>query len=479
MSGSMTGGVNSDLPLAAGKIGQSGGNSLASSPNALVDMMTGLERFQYLRNQNQLFPGQQQLQQQEIQQRGITNEQLQQQLTAYKNKQVAAGMMPLFLKGDSATLSDATSALGWLQAFGSDTNGMTAALKASGATGGKPLLDVVRAGIIQAYPDLGVPKIEYQQQGDTSIPVNTNIYAGPLGQMGPAIPTTLTPAQKADRVTAVGAGGQEGSVTRGSTVDRYGNATPQPAIGGGSPLPTLGPAGGGGAPMQSPMPGASAQPGNPSSFLATRPLPSFTNDQTAYQTDQRGVAQKQNSVVNLDTAMQALKLTQSGVSTEAVHNFYSFLKAQGMTPPFGDANVTQYDIARKAMISFAANAAGAGGTDLSRMMSTDSNANMHIDTDAAMHVLKQNAGLVNRDIGMVHEAPNPTGSGYLNHTMNFPLATVPEAFAWDRLSEPERQAVRNRMASIKGGTDMLHRSLEIAATHKLIGLPNQPPASGQ
>ncbi len=224
-------------------------------------------------------------------------------------------------------------------------------------------------------------------------------------------------------------------------------------------------------PAAAPAPQFTATPGPSPGAVAGQEA-----DVKAYQAGQSSVQVHQRNVQNLDTALQALVLTQSGVSTEAVHNFYSFLKAQGITPPFGDGNVTQYDIARKAMVAFAGQAAGAGGTDLSRMMSTDANANMHIDTDAALHVLKQNAGWENQQIGMQKEAP-AGGKDYHKHIGDFPTNTVPEAFAWDRMTDPERQAIRDRQAKIDGGTAMLNKSLEYAAKHKLIGLPTQKPAA--
>ena len=194
-------------------------------------------------------------------------------------------------------------------------------------------------------------------------------------------------------------------------------------------------------------------------------------DVKAYQEGQAGIQVHQRNVQNLDTARQALALTQTGRSTEAVHDFYSFLKAQGITPPFGDGNVTQYDIARKAMVAFAAGAASSGGTDLSRMMSTDANANVHIDQDAAMHVLKQNLGWENQQIAMNQEAP-AGGKDFHSHVAGFPTSTVPEAFAWDRLTPDERQAVIDRQSKVEGGTEMLHKSLEMAARRKLIALPS-------
>ncbi len=265
MSGA--GGVDAGIPLAAGRIGQGGGNTLAA-PGALMDTLSKIQ-------QMQLFPGQLQRQQQEIQQGDINIQsgrlgvqKSQQELTAYKNNLIANGMMPLFQKGDGATLQDATNTLGQLHAAGYDTDGLTAMLAKSGVTGGQPLLTVLKSAVMQAHPELGVPKIEYQNIGGSLVPVNTNPFAGKLGQMGAPLDTTLTPNEKAERVATVGAGGQPGTVSKGSTVDQHGNALPQPAIQGGSPPPS------------SATPVLGGQSGNPPGFIATGMQPGFTEAKT-------------------------------------------------------------------------------------------------------------------------------------------------------------------------------------------------------
>lgn len=318
------GGVDASIPLAAGRIGQQGGNTLAA-PGALIDTLSKLQ-------QMQLFPGQLQRQQQEIQQGGIGIEKAQQELKAYKNNLVANGMMPLFLKGESATLADATNRLGWLQAQGYDTTGLTAGLKNSGATGGQPLLDVIQAGITQAHPELGVPKIEYQQIGDSLVPVNTNPFAGKLGPMGAPLATTLTPAEKAGRVTAVGAGGQAGTVPLSTTVDRYGNPLPQPAIGGGSPVPSS---------AAPPVLGGGSQSSNQPGFMATSPPPGFTEQATE---SARGNAQQalalQSSATNIPQQKATLgnlqaKLTQ--FTSGPVADWKNFAKSfVNEVNPFGN-----------------------------------------------------------------------------------------------------------------------------------------------
>lgn len=216
MSGSV-GGVDAAIPLSAGRIGQAGGNSLAYDPAKFVGMLEGVQNLQRLRNQNELFPGQQQLQQQEIQQRGnelqlfpgrqqqqqlelqrgaIANDVAQRQLTALKNNQVANGLIPLILKGEKATLADATNSLGQMAAAGYDVAGVTESLKASGATSGMALVDAVRVPVVQSIPEIGLPRIQYQDNGNELIPINTNAIAGPIGRMGAAIPKGPTIEQQ-------------------------------------------------------------------------------------------------------------------------------------------------------------------------------------------------------------------------------------------------------------------------------------------
>jgi hypothetical protein len=371
-------------------------------------------------------------------------------------------------------------------------------------------LEMMRQGTLP--PEMQQPNIYTQptqlNTGGTIQPGGTAPRTGAFTPAGSAVPMTTTPGEGADLVTVTvkqpdgtyqqvkvprdSLPGSNAPAGRGGAPGQPGG-TPTPPPPGAPPLPTgyrprpaaTPPPGGATptAPTAGAPPAAPGAPATPPAATPAAPAPilaappqgqpeALKANQEAFRADTQAIPVHQRNVQNLDTALQALQLTHSGRSTETVHNFYSFLKAQGITPPFGDGNVSQYDIARKAMTAFAAQAAGAGGaTDLGRTMSEQSNANMNIDTDAAMHVLKQNLGWENQQIAMPRTSPSQTGDSYIDHKGSFPLNTVPEAFAWNRLSNEERQAVIERQSKIEGGTAALHRSLEFAAKHNLIPLP--------
>ncbi len=101
MSGA--GGVDAQIPLAAGRIGQGGGNTLAA-PGALMDTLTKIQ-------QMQLFPGQLQRQQQEIQQGGIGIQKGQLDLTNAQNAAAYGHLTPL-LQNPDPQLKDVTNAYG-------------------------------------------------------------------------------------------------------------------------------------------------------------------------------------------------------------------------------------------------------------------------------------------------------------------------------------------------------------------------------
>ncbi|HXA24002.1 MAG TPA: hypothetical protein VNW90_17080 [Acetobacteraceae bacterium] len=324
----------------------------------------------------------------------------------------------------------------------------------------------------------------YQQELAKGNAVGAATPSGPTPPVPPAPGSpTLPGGYQARPGTAPAAGGgtpAPAAPPASATPAGTGGVPYGPPVNGQPPLPAIRPQATPQGPTATPSPAPPSPQPSTGATSIPGPAPGVVeaqqNDVKAYQEGQAGIQVHQRNVQNLDTAMQALQLTQTGRSTEAVHNFYSFLKAQGITPPFGDANVTEYDVARKAMTAFAAQAAGAGGTDLSRLMSTDANANVHIDQDAAMHVIKQNLGWENQQISMNKEAP-AGGKGYHEHVGNFPTSTVPEAFAWNRLSSDERQAVIDRQAKIEGGSEALQKSLEMAYRNNAIPIPKKPAAS--
>ena len=193
-------------------------------------------------------------------------------------------------------------------------------------------------------------------------------------------------------------------------------------------------------------------------------------DVAAYKADQQAVPGINTGLQNLTTAKQALALTQTGRSTEAVHNFYSFLKSQGLSPGFLDNDVTQYDIARKAMLAYASGQGKAAGTDLGLEAQLHSNASPDIDQSAADHVINQNIGLQRQKLAQVMEAP-AGGVGYGNHVTNFTGKTDPRAFAWDVYSPAERAAIIAQSKTVEGGYQKLKDSLKIAVDRHLVQVP--------
>lgn len=239
---------------------------------------------------------------------------------------------------------------------------------------------------------------------------------------------------------------------------------PSPNVGGGvyKPRPV--------APTPTPAPATDVTGGTaPQTYLAPpqgQPA-ALAADQDLYREGAKAVQGHVTNVQNIDTALKALELTRAGPSSAAVHNIYAFLKEQGVTPPFIDNDVTQWAIANKAMSGLIGGLKT--GTDLSTHITQDANANMHIDQDAARHVLIQRAGWENQAIAMQKMAPDG-GGGMHGHVGKFPTDTVPEAFAWNRYTQPERTSMI--AAAKKDGTyAKLAASLKIAIDTGLVPKP--------
>jgi hypothetical protein len=296
----------------------------------------------------------------------------------------------------------------------------------------------VQTGAIDAPPQAGAPQGTSPETRAAETPVFKKMPDGTYQQV---------PEARSARPGASGASNQ----------DKY-VGLPNPLLGG-LPNPAEAPAGG------------AAPPASPS--LSAPPM-GTNEDVAAFKTDQQTVPNIQTGLTNLNTAKEALALTQSGRSTEAVHNFYSFLKSQGIAPAFKDGDVTQYDIARKAMLAFASTTAGGSGTNLGLESQLHSNASMDIDQSAADHVLNQNIGLQRMKLAQVMEAPKG-GSGYGQHVTNFGNDNDPRAFAWDKYTPAQRQEIIIEASKTKGGLDKLDHSLEIAAKHRLISIPKAAP----
>jgi hypothetical protein len=212
--------------------------------------------------------------------------------------------------------------------------------------------------------------------------------------------------------------------------------------------------------------------------LRSAPPPGYTErlkqDQDQYAADQANLSNRYTNVQNLNTALDALKLTNTGRSTGAVHNFYSFLSSQGIAPNFVDNDVTQYDIARKAMMAFAASrvSGSAAGTDLARVQSELSNASPEISQAAALHVLKQNLGLENMAIAANLQHEDKSGAGYGDSKSQFYQKYDPRAFAWDAYDPDERGRIQAE-AEKNGTIDKLRASVKKAMDLGLVHPPAQ------
>lgn len=212
-------------------------------------------------------------------------------------------------------------------------------------------------------------------------------------------------------------------------------------------------------------------------ILRAAPPPGYDErlkqDQTQYAGDQANLNNRYTNVQNLNTAMEALKLTNTGRSTGAVHNFYSFLQSQGIAPGFVDNDVTQYDIARKAMMAFAASrAGGAAGTDMARLQSELSNASPEIAQGAAMHVLKQALGNERMEIAANLDQQDTSGAGYGQNKAKFYQQYDPRGFAWDTYDAAEQKKIMDDASQVKGGLDKLRASIRKAVELKLMSRPS-------
>jgi hypothetical protein len=223
-----------------------------------------------------------------------------------------------------------------------------------------------------------------------------------------------------------------------------------------------------------------AAAGGAPGFLPTAQSPAaaaqLQADQTQYFGDLSNAPKHVTNVQNLDLAREAMGLSDQGKSTGATHALYSFLNAQGMLVgplKFLKDDVKNYDVFNKLTTDYAAKAAGTGGlTDLSREMSTASNAGTGLSKAANDVVIKKNIGLENQAIASVMEQGDKTGAGHIDRSAKFANDTDPHAFAWNRYTPEERDAYIAQLKKAGGnGYTKLLKSLEIAHKHGLIPGP--------
>ena len=192
---------------------------------------------------------------------------------------------------------------------------------------------------------------------------------------------------------------------------------------------------------------------------------------------------QQKRLIAGQSALEALKLADTGPATGFVARVNAFFKAQGITPvPQGQLTDTDYrQLLQKNLIRFAQSSAKTTGTDLG--LETQLHANANVDdmlAGANRHVLIQDLGILKRDIAQTQEMPTsgPAGS-VVKHVGDFSTKTAPEAFMWDTYRPEERAAIEAQYAK-DGKTQQLHDSLELAVRRGAIPDPRKavavPPA---
>jgi len=266
------------------------------------------------------------------------------------------------------------------------------------------------------------------------------------------------------------------------------NAQPQP-----SPTPTpRGPnqAATTPAPSSAPAPSPAPQP-SPATAPVITGLPTGTEqaagtDVAKYQEAQNVLPSQQTNLIAGKAALDALKLARTGPGTSFVNQVKAFAQAQGLdiwrdpqTNTVPTDPTVAYQVARKNLLRFAQGNGSRIGTDLGLATQLESNPNVDQMVNAANdQVLKKDMGVARRNVAATLEAQSgdvgkSRGVGWADHIAKFTNETDPVAFAWDLLTGDERNRHIAEVSKVKGGLDKLDKSLELAAKHGLINIPQQ------
>jgi hypothetical protein len=190
--------------------------------------------------------------------------------------------------------------------------------------------------------------------------------------------------------------------------------------------------------------GASPPPGSPLLRLngqaggATPPLAAppqgqpeqLALDQAAFKKDQLAIPQGQQSVQSLQKAQIALEASNTGRSSQGVHDMLATMQTLGI-PTLGLADdVKSYDLAHKYLLDYARKQGGAAHSDFQLQTAEGANASTGINQQAALDVVHTNIGRERQAIAQVMEA-NQSGVGYGGHASRFSSDTDPRGFAID------------------------------------------------
>jgi hypothetical protein len=212
---------------------------------------------------------------------------------------------------------------------------------------------------------------------------------------------------------------------------------------------------------------------------------SLRKDVEARTVANTAMGEQQKRLIAGQSALDALKLADTGPSTGFFARAYAFLKAQGITTvERGQLSDTDYrQLLQKNLLRFAQDNGSKAGTDLGLETKLHSNANAdEMLAGANRHVLIQDMGILKRDITQTQEMPEPSPTGaVVKHIGSFPANTAPEAFMWNHYTQPERDAIEKEYKD-KGQTERLHDSLALAVKRGAIpdprkAAPPPPPAA--
>jgi hypothetical protein len=462
--GGGAGGVNAAIPLAAGRFGQQQGNGLANNPLAFIDAMTHMQQF---RQQQQLFPGQLELQQQGIQQGGLGIQKSQAELNALRNNQVATGMMPLFQKGDALTLADATNTLGQLHAAGYNTDALTAMIAKSGQTGGRGLADVIRSAVTQAHPTLGVPNMQQVNLGNRVMMQDVNPFTNPDIAKTQYTPG-FSPTEAAQKVEWIDNKGvmqqgtmQEWSRQRGLGIAGPGQPTP---VGAGGSNPLLG----------SMAPGPNGQPdlvGRPSPNTVAGPLPGVvtaaeatgTSSSARFQAISDQAVQARTQAGLLGNIQSEVENYTPGTGADVIKDFKSILMRLNILNPEGVKSLAAQESVDK-IANQLADALGAG-SDARLHVQQGANPSSHNTPEGLKLILNQLLGSADYLQARGHLAAMVPATGDIRKFEDEVGSKLdPRVFQYDRLTGPQAQEY------VKGikDTPRFMRAYKWAEDHNLL-----------
>lgn len=176
-----------------------------------------------------------------------------------------------------------------------------------------------------------------------------------------------------------------------------------------------------------------AEPAAPAVTLAAPPQgqsEQIAADVGKFKQDQFAIPQGQQNVQSLQKAQIALEASNTGRSSEGVHNMLATMQTLGI-PTLGLADsVASYDLAHKYLLDYARKSGAAAHSDLQLQSSEGSNASTGINQQAALDVVHTNIGRERQTIAANMEAAQ-TGIGYGSHVSKFSNATDPRGFALD------------------------------------------------